>query len=110
MIVTNSMTYNSSQMHFVMLKEKGTAPIVLKISSAVSDEKQRDLLYNGDVHYKKKNGTMVSIYMYSRIIIYKSVLDSCFYWGTWSIQLRASLRLDTSYKQTGAETNCHCLS
>ena len=45
-IVTNSMTYNSSQMHaFRCAQGKDTAPIVLKIPSAVSNGKrQRGLL------------------------------------------------------------------
>ena len=60
-----SITYNSSQMHFIMLKERGTAP---NSKCNIRRKAKRFVVNNGEVHYKKKNGTMVStcIYMYRK--------------------------------------------
>ena len=59
-IVTVSMMYNSSQMHFTMLKERGTAPIVVKIqaqyqteSKAIYCEQWRCAVQKEKWHYGK---------------------------------------------------------
>ena len=45
---------------------------------SIRQKAKRFVVNNGDVHYRKKNGTLVSIYIHTEnreIIIYKSVLD-----------------------------------